>query len=367
MIKFADEAIIEVCSGKGGNGCIAFRREKYVPHGGPAGGDGGRGGDVIFVVKRNLRTLAHLRYKQKFKARNGGDGEGRNRFGKDGEDVIIPLPPGSIIKDAETGTLIREFTTENEDERFVFLEGGKGGWGNVHFKTSTNQAPQYAHEGKPGESRMLAIELNIMADIGLVGFPNAGKSSLLDFFTNARPKIAPYPFTTKIPNLGVLHVDNERDIIIADIPGIIEGASDGAGLGIKFLKHISRTAGLVFIIDCSDEECSGAFEKLKLELESFSKELASKPRIVLCNKLDVEGADERFAEIKKQLKDETVLGMSIFERKGMNDVRKAIIALVDAVELKEDKQKTAAKPQKSAFMAERSVCDSMEVQYPGQE
>lgn len=367
MIKFADEAVIEVVSGKGGNGCIAFRREKYVPHGGPAGGDGGRGGDVVFVVKKNLRTLAHLRYKQKFKARNGGDGEGRNRFGKDGEDVIIPLPPGSIIRDAETGTLIREFTTESEDERFVFLEGGKGGWGNVHFKTSTNQAPQYAHEGKPGESRMLSVELNIMADIGLVGFPNAGKSSLLDFFTNARPKIAPYPFTTKIPNLGVLHVDNERDIIIADIPGIIEGASDGAGLGIKFLKHISRTAGLVYIIDCSDNECFNAFEKLKLELKNFSKVLETKPHIVLCNKLDVEGAEERFNEIKKQLKNETVLGMSIFERKGMNDVRKAIIELVDSVEDEKAKEKTSQKEKKNSFMAERSVCDSMEVQYPGQE
>lgn len=367
MIKFADEAIIEVISGKGGNGCIAFRREKYVPHGGPAGGDGGRGGDVVFVVKRNLRTLAHLRYKQQFKARNGGDGEGRNRFGRDGEDIVIPLPPGSIIKDAKTGTVIREFTTESEDERFVFLEGGKGGWGNCHFKTSTNQAPQYAHEGKPGESRMLSVELNIMADIGLVGFPNAGKSSLLDFFTNARPKIAPYPFTTKIPNLGVLHVDNERDIIIADIPGIIEGASEGAGLGFKFLKHISRTAGLAFIIDCSDDECFEAFEKLKLELKNFSKELAGKPRIVLCNKLDIEGASERFEKIRKELKGETVLGMSVFARKGMNDVRKAVIVLVDAVEEKTEQKKAEAPAAKSAFMAGRSVCDSMEVQYPGQE
>ena len=217
MIHFADEALIEVRSGKGGNGCIAFRREKYVPNGGPNGGDGGRGGDVIFCVKKNLRTLSHLRHKQVFKAKNGSDGEGSNRYGRDGEDVYVPVPPGTTIRDAETGELICEFTTESENETFKYLTGGKGGWGNTHFKSSTNQAPKYAHEGKPGETKMLRVELSIMADVGLVGFPNAGKSSLLDYFTNARPKIAPYPFTTKIPNLGVLHVNDERDIIIADI------------------------------------------------------------------------------------------------------------------------------------------------------
>lgn len=362
MLKFADEAIIEVSSGKGGNGCIAFRREKYVPLGGPAGGDGGRGGDVIFQVKKNLRTLAHLRYKQHFKAKNGGDGEGSNRFGRDGDDVVIPLPPGTIVRDAETGQVICEFTTESEDEQFLFLEGGKGGWGNSHFKTSTNQAPQYAHQGKPGETRTLEIELNIMADVGLVGFPNAGKSSLLDFFTNARPKIAPYPFTTKIPNLGVLHVEQDRDIIIADIPGIIEGASDGAGLGIRFLKHISRTKGLIFIIDASDEESVSAYEKLLVELKGFSPELAAKPRIILCNKLDVEGSKERFAEIKDSIKNEQILGMSIYQRKGMDEVRRAILSLVgEVVESKEKQQK------KSTFLQERSVCDVGEIQYPGQE
>ncbi|HZK19210.1 MAG TPA: GTPase ObgE, partial [Treponemataceae bacterium] len=247
MIQFADEVIIEVYSGKGGNGCIAWRREKYIPLGGPAGGDGGRGGDVIFHVKRNLRTLAHLRYRPVFKAKNGADGEGRDRYGPDGEDIIIPVPPGTTLRDYKTGQLLREFTTESEDEEFKFLVGGKGGWGNIHFKSSTNRAPKYAHDGKPGEYRKLKVELSIMADVGLVGFPNAGKSSLLEFFTNARPKIAPYPFTTKIPNLGVLRIDDERDIVIADIPGIIKGASEGVGLGFRFLKHISRTAALVFI------------------------------------------------------------------------------------------------------------------------
>ncbi len=363
MIQFADEAIIEVSSGKGGNGCIAFRREKFVPNGGPAGGDGGRGGDVIFCVKKNLRTLAHLRYKRVYKARNGGDGSGGNRYGKDGEDVLIPLPPGTAVRDYETNELICEFTTESEDEQFLFLKGGKGGWGNMHFKSSTNQAPKYAHAGKPGEYRKLRVELSIMADVGLVGFPNAGKSSLLDYFTNARPKIAPYPFTTKIPNLGVLHAGEERDIIIADIPGIIEGAADGAGLGIRFLKHISRTSGLVFIIDCSDDNYLGAYDKLLAELESFSPELVKKRRIILCNKIDVEGAAVRAAEVAEKLKGETVIPMSVLAHKGLNNVKAEIVSLVDSME----KKTAPSASKKSAFMQERASCSDEDTQYPGSE
>lgn len=381
MIQFADEAVIEVRSGKGGNGCVAFRREKYVPMGGPAGGDGGKGGNVVFCVRRNLRTLAHLRYKQLFKARNGGDGEGANRFGRNGDDVVIPVPPGTSIFDYDTGELVREFTTESEDELFVFLEGGNGGWGNTHFKSSTNQAPRYAHEGKPGEARRLRVELSIMADVGLVGFPNAGKSSLLDHFTNARPKIAPYPFTTKIPNLGVLHADAERDIIIADIPGIIEGASEGAGLGIRFLKHISRTAGLLFMIDCSDDECLTAYDTLQAELEAFSPDLARKPRIVLCNKMDTDGAAERAKIIADGIhqKDsaQVVIPLSIFARTGLDQARREILALVRRMEADGYRSPTTAKSQalreeavqkkagKSDFLSSRSVCDVSPVQYPG--
>lgn len=376
MIQFADEAVIEVRSGNGGNGCIAFRREKYVPMGGPAGGDGGKGGSVVFCVKRNLRTLAHMRYKQVFKARNGGDGEGANKFGKNGEDVVVPVPPGTSIFDYDTGELIREFTTETEDERFVFLEGGNGGWGNTHFKSSTNQAPRYAHEGKPGEARKLRVELSIMADVGLVGFPNAGKSSLLDLFTNARPKIAPYPFTTKIPNLGVLHADADRDIIIADIPGIIEGASEGAGLGIRFLKHISRTAGLLFMIDCSNDDCLSAYDTLQAELEAFSAELAKKPRLILCNKMDTEGAPERAkiitGAIHKKDSQQVVIPLSIFARTGLDQVRREILSLVQRMEASGYKSPTTAKavaPEentaKSDFMKSRSVCDVAPIQYPG--
>jgi GTP-binding protein len=323
--KFADEAIIEVSSGKGGNGCVAFRREKYVPRGGPSGGDGGRGGDVIFHLRRNLRTLAHLRHKQSFKAENGQDGEGRGRYGRNGNDAVIPLPPGSIIKDAETNELIRDFGREKDD--FLFLKGGNGGWGNIHFKSSVNQAPRKALPGKPGVKRRLKVELQILADIGLVGFPNAGKSSLLDRFTNARPKIAPYPFTTKIPNLGVLSLD-DRDIIIADIPGLIEGASKGLGLGIRFLKHISRTAVLAFLIDLGEDNYRSAFDILYGELQAFSPELIAKKRIIIGTKMDLEGAEKRLEELKASCPSETVLGISVFSGLGIHELAGAFGRLV---------------------------------------
>lgn len=331
MIKFADEALIEVSSGKGGNGCISFRREKYIPMGGPSGGDGGRGGDLIFEIRRNLRTLVHLRYKQSFKGKTGGDGQGRKCFGADGEDCVVPLPPGTVLRDAETGELIRDFGLESEG-RFIFLTGGNGGWGNVHFKSSINQAPRTALAGQPSESRKIRVELNIIADIGFVGFPNAGKSSLLDHFTNARPKIAPYPFTTKIPNLGILRVDDEQDIILADIPGIIEGASEGHGLGIRFLKHISRAVGLAFIIDLSDDAFLDSYEKLQVELASFSPELAEKKRLIIANKLDLPGTKERLAELRAKYPEFSIIGISVYNRWGLDEVRTAFIKMVNDAE-----------------------------------
>ena len=335
MEKFADEAVIEVSSGSGGNGCAAFRREKYVPKGGPSGGDGGRGGDVVFTVRRNLRTLAHLRYKRFFKAENGRDGENWGRYGRNGADVIVPLPPGSLIRDDETGKLLRDFSRNTEDYRF--LKGGNGGWGNIHFKSSVNQSPRKALSGKPGQTVKLKVELRIMADVGLVGFPNAGKSSLLDRFTNARPKIAAYPFTTKIPNLGVLTA-GERDIIIADIPGLIEGASSGAGLGIRFLKHISRTQALAFLIDLSDDNYLEAFDILLNELNSFSVELAKKKRLLAGTKTDLEGTTERLAELKAKYPAEEVIGISVFSGDGMEELSRAFLRLTSAQEEKsEDK------------------------------
>ncbi len=386
MNMFADEAVIECQAGKGGNGCISFRREKYVPRGGPNGGDGGDGGNVIFICKRNVRTLANIRYKHFFRAKAGGDGQGWNKYGRDGEDITIAVPPGTAIRDFETNELLKEFTIENDDDQFIVCKGGNGGWGNVHFKTPTNQAPRIANKGQDGEYKKLRLELSIMADIGLVGFPNAGKSTLLDAFTNARPKIAPYPFTTKIPNLGVLQASEERDVIIADIPGIIEGASEGKGLGIQFLKHISRTAGLLFMIDCSDDECFTAYKTLCSELEGFSKDLLSKPHIVLCNKIDVEGAKERAAkvsdEIKKNEKETVVLPVSVAMHYGMNDIRLAILDLVTKLDdetqkfnsdgtrissgsfLTSKKEGTSLNPD---FLASRSVDEDAQIQFPGSE
>lgn len=375
MINFADEALIEVRSGNGGNGCVAFRREKYIPHGGPNGGDGGKGGDVIFVLKRNMRTLSKLRHKHCFKAKNGGDGQGWNRFGADGEDCVIPVPPGTTIRDAETDEVIYDFTDKKEDEQFIFLKGGNGGWGNVHFKSSTNQAPKHANPGQRGETRFLKLELSIMADAGLVGFPNAGKSSLLTAFTNARPKIAPYPFTTIIPNLGVLRVDDDNDIIIADIPGIIEGASEGLGLGDTFLKHITRTSCLIFMIDCSDENYLTAYGTLCNELESYSDILMEKPRIVLCNKVDVEGAYEHAVEVADKIHEtepETiVVPVSVMLGNGMKDAKNHIISLVNKLEKRNDIVENEVSEEKvfgADFMrANEYFYDDENVQYPGSE
>jgi len=289
----------------------------------------------VFTVKKNLRTLAHLRYKRVFKAENGRDGENWGRYGHQGGDVIIPLPPGSLIRDAETGTLIRDFSHNTED--FVFLKGGNGGWGNIHFKTSVNQAPRKANKGQPAQSAKLKVELQIMADIGLVGFPNAGKSSLLDRFTNARPKIAAYPFTTKIPNLGVLTVD-DRDVIIADIPGLIEGASAGAGLGIRFLKHISRTAALAFLIDLSDDNYLDAFDILLNELSSFSEELVKKSRLIVGTKTDLEESSGRLAELSAKYPDEETMGISVFSGDGIKELSHAFLRLTDNTVENEDEE-----------------------------
>lgn len=326
MRGFIDETVLVVSSGNGGAGAVSFRREKFVPKGGPDGGDGGRGGDVLFRIKQNVKTLSHLTVKHAWRAANGEPGKGGNRFGKDGSPVIIEVPPGTVIKDPDTGEILADLTQSEGD--FVFLRGGIGGKGNRNFKSSVNQAPRYAQSGKPGEERRIKVEINLIADIGFVGFPNAGKSSLLDALTNARPEIAPYPFTTKIPNLGVLSVRGET-LVLADIPGIIEGAGEGAGLGFKFLKHISRTKALAFLIDGSDSRASEAFPLLLNELLRYGAGLSEKPRVVIVTKIDLPESAAVFKELKNSLPEETVLPLSSFTREGLDTVAVAFLKLAE--------------------------------------
>jgi GTP-binding protein len=324
MFGFSDETYLDVASGNGGNGCVAFHREKFVPKGGPDGGDGGRGGDVIFVVRENLRTLGHLKMVRTFKAENGKNGGGDRCFGHDGKDVEIPVPPGTVIKNAETGEVIQDLTGM---DRFVFLKGGKGGLGNWHFRSATRQTPRFAQPGQKGESLRIGAELLIIADIGFVGFPNAGKSSLLNVLTNARTKVAGYPFTTKIPQLGMMRY-SDMDIVLADIPGLLEGASQGAGMGIKFLRHISRTTGLAFIIDLSDERYLSAYEVLSKELEAFDPSLLEKPQIIIGTKLDEPGTKEHLDELRAKYPDKQILGICVFLEEGVESVKQSFVKLV---------------------------------------
>lgn len=326
MRGFIDETVLVVSSGNGGAGAVSFRREKFVPKGGPDGGDGGRGGDVLFRIKQNVKTLSHLTVKHAWRAANGEPGKGGNRFGKDGAPVIIEVPPGTVIKDPDTGEILADLTQSEGD--FVFLKGGIGGKGNRNFKSSVNQAPRYAQSGKPGEERRIKVEINLIADIGFVGFPNAGKSSLLDALTNARPEIAPYPFTTKVPNLGVLSVRGET-LVLADIPGIIEGAGEGAGLGFKFLKHISRTKALAFLIDGSDSRAPETFPLLLNELRRYGSGLSGKPRVVIVSKTDLPESAAAFEELKKSLPEETVLPLSSFTREGLETVALTFLKLAE--------------------------------------
>lgn len=324
MNRFVDEAIIDVASGNGGAGSVHFRREKYIPRGGPDGGDGGRGGDVIFEVQRNLKTLSHLTMRRVFHAENGRPGAGRRKHGRDGHSVLIPVPPGTLIKDAESGELLKDFT--DQEESWLLFSGGRGGKGNWHFSTPSRQAPRFAQPGRPGRRCMLRLELNIIADIGLVGLPNAGKSTLLSVLTNAHPKIAGYPFTTRVPNIGVMAAYGQT-VLLADIPGIIAGASAGAGLGLRFLKHITRTRALAFLLDLSDGSCLEAFDTLTAELGSFSGELLRKPRVILGTKMDLEHSEENLKALRARLRGEQVVGISAPIGQGLKEVRQIFTRL----------------------------------------
>lgn len=301
MQHFVDEVIIKVKSGKGGAGCVSFRKEKFIPYGGPDGGNGGDGGDVIFRVKENLRTLYNLYLKKEFIAKNGHPGMGKQRNGKKGEDVIIEVPPGTVISYLETGEIIKDFKKNEQD--FIFLKGGKGGKGNIYFKSSTNQAPTYSQPGLLGKEVILKVELKLIADVGLVGFPNSGKSTLLSVVSNAKPKIGNYQFTTLVPNLGLFIVEDES-FVMADIPGIIEGASKGIGLGIGFLKHIERTKLLLFLINLEEKNYLQQYYKLKIELKNYSKILIEKPYLIVASKVDIENSELKLKKLKKKIGEE---------------------------------------------------------------
>ncbi len=282
---FVDLAEIEVQAGRGGKGAVSFRREKYVPKGGPDGGDGGKGGDVIIVAERNLTTLMDFRYKTSYKAGDGSAGMGKKMSGKDGENCVIRVPVGTVIKAKETDQVLADLTEDGQS--YVVARGGKGGRGNVHFKSSTNRAPRKAEPGEEGEKKGLILELKLIADVGLVGYPNAGKSTLLSRLTQARPKIADYPFTTLAPNLGLAKLQDYRTFVIADIPGLIKDAHKGKGLGYEFLRHIQRTRILVFLLDASLPEAKSQLEELRKELELYDPELIKKPQLVVLNKIDL--------------------------------------------------------------------------------
>ena len=293
MVQFIDEAEINVAGGNGGKGCVSFRREKYVPRGGPNGGDGGDGGNVVFVADSNIGSLLDFRYKKLYKAQRGEDGRGKNQHGKSGKDIIIPLPQGTIIRDMDSGDILCDL--KQDGEQFIVAWGGKGGRGNARFATSVHQAPREFEEGKEGESRILKLELKLLADVGIVGFPNAGKSTLISKISAARPKIADYPFTTLIPNLGVVNYAEHKTFIVADIPGLIEGAHEGVGLGINFLKHIERTSIILYLIEISTQDNRDPLNDYKIlreELKKYSGELIEKPFLVALNKIDTADQDK---------------------------------------------------------------------------
>ena len=306
---FIDKVEIHVKSGKGGDGMVHFHREKFIPRGGPDGGDGGKGGDVILEVKSTLNTLSSFRQNQKFKAEDGAKGGPSQMSGRYGNDLILYVPPGTIIFDGETGELIGDLTEPGQ--RLNILKGGRGGRGNQHFATSRNQVPRTAEKGEPAQEKRIKLELKLIADIGLIGVPNAGKSTLLSVLTNAKPKIAPYPFTTLEPNLGVANIDDNTTVVLADIPGLIEGAAQGAGLGHDFLRHVQRTRVLIHLLDGLSEDPVADYSQINSELSLFDPNLARKPQLVALNKIDQPEVQERLAELQNKFKELNVELMTI--------------------------------------------------------
>ena len=339
-MKFIDEVKIHAKAGDGGRGCLSFRREKFVPLGGPDGGDGGRGGDVLFEVDMALSTLLDLRYKQHLKAQNGAPGMGKNMHGKSGDNLVIKVPPGTLVYDDETGELLADLT--KAEQGFLLLKGGQGGRGNARFLTSTNRAPRHTQPGTPGEERTLRLQLKLLADVGLVGLPNAGKSTLISCVSAARPKIADYPFTTLVPNLGVVRHGDFRSFVMADIPGLIEGASDGQGLGARFLRHIERTDLFLHLVDLSCLQQGDPvenFDTINHELARYNQDLSERPMLVVFTKQDITEVRERTAELRP-----------VFEARGYRTLdisavtREGLAELVTVVARELDRMRQAGGP-----------------------
>ncbi|MCF8067697.1 MAG: GTPase ObgE [Desulfobacterales bacterium] len=329
-MKFIDEAKISIQSGKGGSGCVSFRREKFIPRGGPDGGDGGKGGDVIFIASPKKRTLQQFRHLKQFRAPNGSSGAGNQRAGKNGADLTLEVPVGTLITNSETGELIKDFSIPGET--VILAKGGRGGQGNTRFKSSTNKAPRFAQPGEPAEKLILELELKLLADVGLVGLPNAGKSTLISVMSSARPKVADYPFTTLTPNLGVVKTDWDDAFTVADIPGLIEGAHKGTGLGIKFLRHIERTKILVHLIDISTVDRSdflAPYRTINNELGQHSKTLSEKPQIVVLNKMDLPESAVAAKQFIAEAKGLSVLTISAATGEGVDNLKAKIIAMLN--------------------------------------
>lgn len=375
---FIDKAKIFVKGGDGGHGAVAWRREKYEPSGGPAGGDGGHGANVIIEVDEGLRTLMDLRYKKHFKAQTGESGKSKRQYGKAGEDLIIKVPPGTIVKDEESGKIIADLT--NQDDRFVVAKGGRGGKGNAKFATPTRQAPSFAEGGTKGRERWVILELKLLADVGLLGFPNVGKSTLLSIVSSAKPKIANYHFTTIKPNLGVVRVGEGNSFVMADIPGLIEGAHSGTGLGHEFLRHIERTKLLVHIVDISGQEGRDPiedFHRINKELELYNEKLASRDQIVIANKIDLPNTEENYKIFKEKIEKMgyEVYSISAATQKGIKELIyrigeklkeigevKSFIEVEDDVrlyELKDKNEKIIVRKEGNEYFVEGSVIEKL--------
>lgn len=347
---FCDELKLTVIAGKGGNGCVSFRREKYVPKGGPDGGDGGKGGDIIFIVNLNLNTLSHLASQKTYKAYSGESGKGKNMYGKSAENLILEVPLGTIIFTKDKSEILADLSGKGEE--VIIAKGGKGGLGNAHFASATRQVPRFAEKGEPGEEKEIILELKLVADVGLIGMPSAGKSTLLSVISNARPKIAAYDFTTLIPNLGVVSMAKfggsaNDSFVAADIPGLIEGASHGKGLGFQFLKHISRTRLLVHLIDAYKENFAKNYKIIREELMKFDKELAKREEIIVLNKIDI--ADEKIIEkckkeLKKTVKTKKIFLISGVTHEGVQELLFEISKKLKTIKKKEKPEKITSKP-----------------------